>query len=205
MGQRPGASAERAAADELVAVRCQLGERAAFDELIERWHAPLAAYLARLAGDDEAAREVVQDTWVRVLRGISRLRDTSKIGAWLFGVARRALIDGLRARSGELPRCDADVGALSADDGDDLEFELRLDLAGLHREVAALPFVEREVLTLFYLCELSLAEVAGTLEVPIGTVKSRLFRARRMLGRALEPSAPDHRSPRTTDPRSLTP
>lgn len=82
-------------------MRCQLGERAAFDALIERWNVPLAAYLTRLAGNDDAARDVVQDTWLRVLRGIDRLRDTSKIGAWMFGVARRALMDSLRAGSAE--------------------------------------------------------------------------------------------------------
>ena len=55
--------ARRAPADELVAARCQLGERLVFDLLLERWHAPLAAYVTRLAGDDEVARDVGQDTW----------------------------------------------------------------------------------------------------------------------------------------------
>jgi RNA polymerase sigma factor (sigma-70 family) len=192
MGRGDESSAVRALADELVAVRCQLGERAAFDLLLERWHGPLAAYVARLAGDDEAAREVVQDIWVRVLRGIGRLSDPAKIGAWLFGIARRALMDRLRAQYGALPISGAEVDSLAADEdehGVARELDARDDVAALRAELAELPFAEREVLTLFYLGELPLAEVAAVLEVPQGTVKSRLFRARRMLARALERGA----------------
>jgi RNA polymerase sigma-70 factor (ECF subfamily) len=190
-------SAVRALADELVAVRCQLGERAAFDLLLERWHGPLAAYVARLAGDDEAAREVVQDTWLRVLRGIGRLNDPAKIGAWLFGIARRALMDRLRAQYGALPSSGAEVDSLATDEDEhDTARELDLcdDVAALRTELAELPFAEREVLTLFYLGELPLAEVAAVLEVPQGTVKSRLFRARNMLARALERGASAQRA-----------
>lgn len=57
----------------------------------------------------------------------------------------------------------------------------------MEHELARLPVTEREVLTLFYLRELSLAEVAEVLDVPVGTVKSRLFRARQLLRRGLDP------------------
>jgi len=82
--------------DEWLVVRCQLGERPAFDELIQRWHEPLWRYVRRLTGEDEAAKDIVQDVWLRVLRGISRLRDGSKLRSWLFGIARRASMDRLR-------------------------------------------------------------------------------------------------------------
>jgi DNA-directed RNA polymerase specialized sigma24 family protein len=61
--------------DEWLVVRCQLGERPAFDDLIRRWHEPLWKYIRRVAGQDETANDVAQDVWLRVLRGIGRLRD----------------------------------------------------------------------------------------------------------------------------------
>ena len=65
---------QRQKADELLAVRCQLGEAGAFDDLIARWQTPLWTYVRRLAGQDDAASEIVQDVWIRVIRGIPRLR-----------------------------------------------------------------------------------------------------------------------------------
>ena len=168
--------------DELLAVRCQLGEPAAFDELIARWHAPLWSFVRRLVGDDDAAREIFQDVWVRVIRGIPQLRDGSKLRAWLFGIARRTLMDRLRQEYAQSPTVDVDVDEIAADGstGEDAE-----ELQELERALALLPIVEREVLTLFYLQELSLNEVAEALKVPVGTIKSRLFRAKRLLRQAM--------------------
>jgi len=165
-------------ADELLSIRCQLGEPAAFDELIQRWHGPLWTYVRRLAGDDEVARELVQDIWIRVIRGIARLRDGSKLRAWLFGIARRTVMDRLRARYASPVETEIDLGEVPADTWTSHDED---DLQELERALARLPAVERDVLTLFYLDELSLGDIAGALGVPIGTVKSRLFRARRLL------------------------
>ena len=97
------------AADELLAIRCQLGEPAAFEDLIARWHAPLWSFIRRLVGDDESARDIFQDVWVRVIRGIPQLRDGSKLRAWLFGITRRTVMDRLRKEYAESPIADVDV------------------------------------------------------------------------------------------------
>lgn len=164
--------------DELLAVRCQLGEPEAFDELAVRWHGPLWTYVRRLAADEDRAREIVQDVWVRILRGLPGLRDGSKLRAWLFGIARRTLMDRLRDRYARPVDADVDPDSLPADPG---AGGLEDDLEALEGSLERLPIVEREVLTLFYLRELSLEDVASALDVPVGTVKSRLYRARRML------------------------
>jgi RNA polymerase sigma factor (sigma-70 family) len=168
--------------DELLVVRCQLGERPAFDELVERWHPPIWKYIRRVAGDDDAAWDVAQDVWLRVLRGIARVRDGARLRPWLFGIARRALMDRLRHQYATPIEADVDLTAVAADASADGWEE---EIAAMERELARLPVIEREVLTLFYLRELSLTEVADVLGVPVGTVKSRLFRARRELRRGL--------------------
>jgi RNA polymerase sigma-70 factor (ECF subfamily) len=169
--------------DELLAVRCQLGERAAFDDLIERWHAPLWTYVRRVTGDEDAAREVVQDVWIRVIRGIPKLRDASKLRAWLFGIARRTVMDRLRDRYASPLETDVDVSEMPADTYSTHEEH---DLERLEGALARLPTVERDVLTLFYLEDLSLGDIGEALGVPVGTVKSRLFRARRMLRQEMD-------------------
>jgi RNA polymerase sigma factor (sigma-70 family) len=163
--------------DELLAVRCQLGEPTAFDDLIARWHGPLWGFVRRLVGHDEAAREILQDVWLRVIRGIPRLRDPSKLRAWLFGIARRTVMDRLRQRHGESRTEDVDVEEIVAEPrADDID-----DLDVLDRALELLPLLEREAVTLFYLQELSLVEIGEALKIPVGTVKSRLFRGRRLL------------------------
>jgi RNA polymerase sigma factor (sigma-70 family) len=173
----------RARDDEWLVVRCQLGERPAFDELIDRWHDPLWRYVRRMTGDPHAAQDIVQDLWLRVLRGIPRLREGAKLRPWLFGIARRAVMDRWRDTYAAPDFSDLDVADVPFEDpaGD-----READLAAMELELTQLPFVEREVLTLFYLRELSLADVSDVLTVPIGTVKSRLFRARQLLRRQLE-------------------
>lgn len=176
----------RAREDEWLVVRCQLGERPAFDELIARWGDPVWNYARRMTNTDDAADEIVQNVWLRVLRGIGRLRDGSKWRAWLFGIARRALMDRLREQYAAPDLGDIDVTGLPAPAGGDGSDFTESELAAVEHELARLPVVEREVLTLFYLRELSLGEVADVLAVPVGTVKSRLFRARRLLRREVE-------------------
>lgn len=199
---RPDDDARDAREDAWLAVRCQLGERDAFEALIRRWHAPIRQYAWRLTGSVEAADDIAQDTWLRVLRGIGRLRDGTQLRAWLFGIARRVVMDRLRERyaapatmafdpdrdhrSPAEPFDDrlADRAPAFADPAASLEWTIDLDT--MRREIDRLPLLEREALTLFYLRELSLADVAQVLDVPIGTVKSRLFRARHLLRQQLD-------------------
>lgn len=159
-------------------MRCQLGERSAFDDLIRRWAQPLLRYVARVTGNNDAADELVQDIWLKVLQGIGRLQDPTKFRAWLFGIAHRRVMDRLRERYAAPTTDDAQLDEIP---GEAMDLDLALDVRELERGLQRLPPVEREVLSLFYLDELPMADVAQVLAVPIGTVKSRLFRARNLL------------------------
>ncbi|MEO7579342.1 MAG: sigma-70 family RNA polymerase sigma factor [Massilia sp.] len=178
-------SPQRAALeDALIVVRCQLGERAAFDQLIKRWQTPLWRYARNLTGSKHAADDVAQEVWLRVLRGIARLRDGAGLRAWLFGIARNILMDRLRQQYAWPVSDEADFDSLAAADEGWAEHEI--ELAALQTALAALPLRENEVLTLFYLQELTLEQIAALLGIPSGTVKSRLFRARKMLRQQLD-------------------
>jgi RNA polymerase sigma factor (sigma-70 family) len=175
------------AADELLVVRCQLGEPGAFDALIARWHQPLWIYIRRMAGRDDEAQDILQDVWLRAIRGIPRLRDGSRLRAWLFGITRRVLMDRLRRRYTVLT-----PGPLDGEDvpSDPEPVDREADLVALEAALETMPLGEREVLTLFYLRDLSLADLAEMLDIPVGTVKSRLFRARHMLRAKLQRHEP---------------
>jgi RNA polymerase sigma factor (sigma-70 family) len=181
--QNPDESFPSRAADELLVVRCQLGEPDAFDALIERWHRPLWLYIRRMTGRDDAAQDLQQEVWLRVIRGIARLREGARFRGWLFGIARRVLMDRLRREYAALPTDDVDVAEVAAE-AEPADSEA--DLASLEAALERLPTIERDVLTLFYLRDLTLAELAQALSVPVGTAKSRLFRARQMLRAAMQ-------------------
>jgi RNA polymerase sigma factor (sigma-70 family) len=184
-GPRSGRSTREAerdtTRDELLAIRCQLGEPDAFDELIARWHGPLWQYVRRVTGDDSVAQDTIQDIWVGVLRGMASLRDGARLRAWLFGIARCTVMDRMREKYRK-PRLvdheDLDEHELQEAD---VPWPSQQVLDTLEEQLTRLPMLEREVLILFYLRELSVAEVAEVSGVPIGTVKSRLFRARTLL------------------------
>lgn len=176
-------SSPDARADELLTIRCQLGERAAFDALIARFQLPLWRYARNLTGSDAAADDASQEVWLRVLRAIARLRDGARLRSWLFGIAHRVLMDRLREQYAQPPVTDIDIDEQAAEAADD---SIESDLAAMLGELERMPLTEREVLTLFYLRELSLDEVAQVLAIPVGTVKSRLFRARKLLRHQLD-------------------
>ncbi|RKR90753.1 RNA polymerase sigma-70 factor (ECF subfamily) [Micromonospora pisi] len=159
--------------DELLVVRCQLGERDAFAELVRTWHAAVERYVGRmLAGPDD---DVVQEVWLAVFKGLPRLRQPDRFAPWLFTIARRAVMNRLRdVYAHPEPELVEDVAG-----GD--EAEGVVDRETLGGALAALPAREREVLLLFYVEDLPLDACAQICAVPVGTVKSRLNRARKLL------------------------
>ncbi|MER7716250.1 sigma-70 family RNA polymerase sigma factor [Streptomyces flaveolus] len=161
----------------LLVVRCQLGEREAFRELVALWHLPLWRYVRGMVGSAHLADDLAQEVWVAVVRGLPRLRQAERFVPWLFTIARRTVTDHLRQtyRAPETAMEEATV--VVADD----ELGGVLTTMQIEAGLAALPPLEREVLILFHLEDLPLVACAEVLGVPVGTVKSRLHRARGML------------------------
>ncbi|WP_433729618.1 RNA polymerase sigma factor [Actinoplanes sp. CA-051413] len=169
--------------DELLVVRCQLGEREAFAELVRAWHPAVERYVGRMLGGP--ADDVVQEVWLAVVKGLPRLRQPDRFAPWLFTIARRAVMNRLRdayahPKPEPIDNRPAEDGPGNDGAGDD-EAEAVVNRETLGGALAALPAPEREVLLLFYLEDLPLTTCAQICAVPVGTVKSRLHRARILL------------------------
>ena len=143
----------------------------------------LRRYARGLTGDLHRADDLVQDTLERAWSRYSRWQRRGELRAWMFGIMHNHFIDGVRASNrradqtawGDLP--DAPVRATQTD---------HLEVRDLDRCLQALPAEQREVLLLICVEDLSYQEAARILDVPMGTVMSRLSRAREKLGAQMQ-------------------
>jgi RNA polymerase sigma-70 factor, ECF subfamily len=173
-----------AVARELLAVRCRRGDRAALEELVRTWEGRLLYFIRRLVRDESDAWDVLQKTWVGVLAGIGSLDDPRSLAPWLYRTARNTAHSHTRRGDRPYEPLDDQPDPDAADPADEwVEFE---DAEQVHRGLLALSLPHREVLTLYFLQDLSVEEVAAVLRVPAGTVKSRLHYARRALRKTIE-------------------
>ena len=181
--------------DEYLVVLSQAGSVEAFEGLARRWTPRLRRYAARMLGGSvesaEAARDVVQETWVGAIRGLRGLRDPAQFPAWIYGIATRKCADLIRANTLRR-RLDAAVAAAGLDGQRASPTpESQIDLA---IAVRGLPPTHRAVLHLFYREEFKVEEIASVLGIPAGTVKSRLHHARLALKRQLSVTALNDKS-----------
>jgi RNA polymerase sigma-70 factor, ECF subfamily len=164
---------------ELLVLRCRRGERQAFDELIRQWEGRLLFYVRRLVVTEEDAWDVLQQTWIKVFRGIKALDDPRRLPTWLYQIARRTAASHWRGQYRTWSRTEenADLAELAA-----VEEEWHVeDAERVHRVLGRVSLAHREALTLYFLEDLSLEQMAEVLGVPLGTVKSRLCYAKRAL------------------------
>ncbi|HEV2044614.1 MAG TPA: sigma-70 family RNA polymerase sigma factor [Sphingomicrobium sp.] len=169
--------------DEYLLASIRTGDRKAFELLARRWQKKLLAHAWRLlGGDSEAAREAVQEGWVEIVGGIARLRDDRAFPAWAFRIiSRRCARQIDRAvRQRQLS------AAIEPADEAEVAAEFRADHDRLRAAIRALPKDQRAAIGLFHFEDMSVAEVAVALDVPAGTVKTRLMHARRKLRAAFE-------------------
>jgi RNA polymerase sigma factor (sigma-70 family) len=177
--ERAGDVVDRVGRDALLVVRAQLGDRRSLAELVGYWHEPVWQYVRRMLDRPGPADDVSQEVWAAALKALPGLQQPDRFAAWIFTIARRAVLNHLRQKYREADPLDGDPAGAD-------EVTAMLDRAEVAAGLARLPPPEREVVILFYLHDLALEECAQVLAVPAGTVKSRLFRARRLLRGHLE-------------------
>lgn len=171
--------------DEYLVASARTGDRKAFELLARRWGRKLQAHAWRMTGDVDQAREAAQEGWVEIVKGLGRLRDERAFPAWAYQIVTRrcARLIGQVRRDRVLATAALAEAALESEAP-----EASDPAAGdrLRAALAALPPAQRAAVGLFYLEDLGVAEVAVALNVPAGTVKTRLMHARRSLRAVLE-------------------
>lgn len=162
------------------------GDLAAFEELVRTYEEPLWRFLVGMVRDPALAEDLAQETFLRVHRRLDTFAFRSRFSGWLFQIARNLAVDALRSRDRRalLP---VRVGPTSSPPGIELRAELR-------EAVAALTPKLREAILLVEVLGFTCREAGGILGVAEGTVKSRLYHARRRLVAWFEADADDTES-----------
>jgi RNA polymerase sigma-70 factor (ECF subfamily) len=152
----------------------------------------LARWLTR---DDSEAEDLVQETYAKALRGFPSFRAGTNFRAWIYRILRNAFLSsrtGLRTEV-SFDEEDADVASRAASSTPEELLVQSATREEVQQALAQLPVRSREILLLCEVEEMSYQEIAETLAIPIGTVMSRLFRARQALRRLLQPGQPGGR------------
>ncbi|MEW7292771.1 RNA polymerase sigma factor [Aquimarina sp. 2304DJ70-9] len=165
--------------DSLLVMQCQSGNRKAMALLVKRWHPRLCKQAYWYTNNIEASKDVVQDSWSKILLKIHNLKDPNSFGSWALTIVTRNAIDWQRKHKKELVNLNSyhKENHRSTIDHDTNE----LVVVQLRKSIKELPKTQQIVLNLFYIEEYSIKQISEIMNVSTGTIKSRLFNAREKL------------------------
>jgi RNA polymerase sigma-70 factor, ECF subfamily len=182
-----------------VVVLAQQGREPAFRELIRRYERPVFSLIYRMVRDSTVSEDLAQDTFIKVLNHLDKYRPEFKFSSWLFKIANNVAIDHLRKRQLDTVSMDGSPHAATAAEAESSSFQLAdqaespLDeLASrelgaiIEQAIGSLRPEYRNCIMLRHVEGRSYEEIAATLDLPLGTVKTYIHRARQQLREALE-------------------
>jgi RNA polymerase sigma-70 factor (ECF subfamily) len=170
--------------DSVLVEAARAGSAEAFSELVDRYRAPIVRLAYRLTRDPDEAKDIAQDAFLRAYRRLGEFRPDRPFARWLFVIARNASLDAIRRRRRLVL---VDSSDTRPEEPGPEELALLSDRATrVHAALEALPQKYRSVLELYYVSELRYREIAVELDIPIGTVKTYISRAKRRLRDNLE-------------------
>ena len=164
------------------------GREESFEELVRRYQRPIVGYVFRMLGDYDSALDVTQEVFIKVYNSLHRYSSDYKFSTWLYRIAHNATIDHLRRNSTNTQSIETET----ADGAYQLQIESPNPTPEQDRElsewrteieavVKCLPAAYRDLILLRHSRDLSYDEIAEVTQLPLGTVKNRLFRAREMM------------------------
>ncbi len=176
--------------DEQLVARALAGDRDRFGDLVERYQSRLVNYLFRLLRNIDEAHELSQEVFLKVYQALDRYDPRYKFSTWIFRVAQNAAIDQIRKRrlklvslsrpeDGEGEAHDWDLPSDHRGPYGDLRNQERSD--AIQQAIDSLPWDYRELIVMRHFAELPYEEIARLKEMPLGTVKNKLFRGRQAL------------------------
>jgi len=168
--------------EQVLILRCQIGDKDAFAELIERYQAPLRYFISRLSSNPETAEDIFQDTWLTVIRRIHSLKKTDAFSTWLYRIARNKVYQQFR-RKRKLFELNENIAVPNDTENDVFSTE---DAAKIHRCLKELLPEYREVLMLRFLEQMSYEQISQVINRSLGTVKSRIHYAKLALKKEME-------------------
>ncbi len=176
--------------------RARGGDPSAIEGLVRRYQGSLHAFLLRRCGRPELAEDLVQESFVRVLRSLDRFDPRFRFSTWLFTIGRRLMVNHFQKRR---PAYDSEVvEGRSVEDApparDILERERRESILGaVEHALEGLNPSQRRIVRMFHEQGRSIQNIAGELGLPEGTIKSHLHRARRRMQEAIAAEPATHR------------
>lgn len=172
--------------DEFLVTASATGDRQALERLVARWQARLLRHAWRVMGDAERGRDAVQEAWVDILRGLARLDDPAAFPAWAYRIVSRRCYRAMGRLAREPFEPEEAAGGAEPVVPEHASAAFASDMDKVMAAVAGLPAGQRAALALYHLEGLGVAEIAVALDVPPGTVKTRLMHARRKVREQLE-------------------
>ncbi len=169
--------------ERVLVLRCQTGDEAAYRELVLRFGPRLRYFLLKLTARADRVDDLIQETWLDVLRQFPRLQDAAAFTAWLYRIAHgKAMLEG--RRSGREVVATGEVEDV-VDEQSEPTFSPD-EAVRIHAALDQLEPAHREVLVLRFLEELSYEEIGQVVDCPVGTVRSRIHYAKMALKRLLQ-------------------
>ena len=176
--------------------RVQAGDKAAFDMLVQKYQHKVINLVGRFVSDYAECQDIAQDAFVKAYRAINSFRGDSQFYTWLYRIAANTAKNHLASRARKSPGYAVDV-----EDAEHFEGESRLKeydnpenllltdeiKATVFRAIDNLPEDLKSAITLREIDDLSYEEIADVMDCPIGTVRSRIFRAREVIDKELRP------------------
>lgn len=174
--------------ERLLLDRCRKGERNAFDELMRRYERRVYSFAYRLCGNHADASEIATDTFVRVYNSISRFRGDSSFITWLFRITTNIFLDERKRQRArpqqsleEIIELEESSVRRQVEDTGPTPDQVALSAERTHmlqQAIESLPEYQRVMIVMYHQEDRSYEEIAEVLDLPVGTVKSRLNRAR---------------------------